>query len=216
MFRLSVLVFVSLIFGIAAKPHKPWNKITDQTFQDTLMSVDTKGKLEGKDLKEEVEPPEDMDETTDDIDPRMLIWKHNQETHSQKAEEVLEDRHHLSAADPSKVENLEAADIQPEPSESEDPTPEDLVRAWEMAAKYLAPLWLENPQRQPDSEQDAGSDPVFQSRLHHQPEEDLDHLFHPNVAPPLPVQVEARTDVEIQSPRKHMEPEEDLDHMHHL
>ncbi|XP_051935518.1 uncharacterized protein si:ch211-217g15.3 [Hippocampus zosterae] len=68
MFRIALLV--TLIFGIAAKPYKPWNKLGENAFQETARS-----EVGNMLLSVEVEPPEEMDQTDDDIDPKMKIWE---------------------------------------------------------------------------------------------------------------------------------------------
>jgi len=256
MFRISLIVCISLIFGVTAKPYKPWNKLTHEAFQDTVMSVDATGKMS---LKVEVEPPEDMDETQYVIDPNMMIWKKmtgtGQEKQPLKPEEDLDELHHPSVADLLKVQThnldaLPAADVQSEPSQENantgyNHTPEEdrddidhpvfrnvaleepeqdwdeiYHKANEELDAYLAPLVAEyksgTEHRAPYPE--LSKLLRREVRVHLQPEEDMDDLYHADVQQPIPHQGDAKAAAPADQPsqRKYSEPEEDLDDLYHL
>ncbi|CAK6951567.1 uncharacterized protein si:ch211-217g15.3 [Scomber scombrus] len=262
MFRISFIVCISLILGITAKPYKPLNKLTDETFQDTVMSVDANGKMS---WKVELEPPEDMDETQYDIDPSMKIWKKmtgaGQEKHPLKAEEDLDELYHPSVPDMLKVQMqnfdaLPAADIQSEPLQKDANTERSQVpeedkddmyhldlsneaseepeEDWgeisdegtEALDVYLAPLisgyrvgtQLRAEHPEPEVDQYHNSEPLRREvRVHLQPEEDMDDMYHRDIQQPVPYQDEAEAASPVGQPpqRKYSEPEEDLDDLYH-
>ncbi|XP_039994372.1 uncharacterized protein si:ch211-217g15.3 [Xiphias gladius] len=196
MFKVSLIVCVSLIFGITAKPYKPWNKLKDEAFHDTVMSLDDKGKMS---WGVEVKPPKDVGGTHNDIDPRMVIWKsmtgREQEKQPPKAEEDLDDLYHPSVADLLKVriQNLDvlsAADIQAEP------------------AQEYANMKYE---KEPDDH------PVFSKLASEEPEQDWDEVYHKareelyGYLVPLMADYKAGTEVRV----AHSEPEKDEDDLYH-
>ncbi|XP_070697131.1 uncharacterized protein [Pempheris klunzingeri] len=223
MFRFSLMVAVSLIVVITAKPYKPWSKHTGETFKDTVLSVDDKGKMS---WGVEVEPPEDMDETDYDIDPRMMIWKNmaggGRDKGPPKAEEDLDELHHPSMADLLRVQiqNLDAHNQEPEEDKDDTDHPvfsqvaaEEPEQDWdevyhkasEELAGYLAPLLAEYK---------TGAEVRV---AHSEPERDEDDLYHKDLPEPIPYQddPEAAAPVYVPSQRKYSEPEEDLDDLYH-
>ncbi|KAM6997342.1 uncharacterized protein LKV04_006069 [Tautogolabrus adspersus] len=229
MFRFSLIVSVSLIICITAKPLKPWNKFTDEAFQHSVMSVNKDGKMS---WGMEVEPPENMDETDYDVNPSMQIWKSmtggGEVKQHLKAEEDLDELHHPSMADLLRVQmqNMETlpADIPAQfmqveedkddvhhpdfevlPAEPEQDWDAVYNKAWEEVGGYLAPLLAKNQ---------AGAE---LPALYSEPEEDMDDLYHKDFLQPVPYQDEApaaaRVDLPFQG--KHSEPEEDLDDIYH-
>ncbi|XP_051273506.1 uncharacterized protein si:ch211-217g15.3 [Dicentrarchus labrax] len=160
MFRFSLIVCVSLIFGISAKPYKPWDKHTDEAFQDTVMSINDKGEMS---WGVEVEPPEDMDKTAYDIDPAMGIWKIVTGSEPGKqplnAEEDLDMLSHPSLTDLLKLHlkmtgALPDADIQG-------------VLAANMEHK-----------QEPEEDKDDDDHPVFSQVNLEEPEQDWDEVYH--------------------------------------
>ncbi|KAA8583847.1 uncharacterized protein si:ch211-217g15.3 [Etheostoma spectabile] len=207
MFRFSQIVCFSLIFGITAKPYEPWNKLTDEAFQDTVMSIDDKGKMS---WGVEVEPPEDMDQTDYDIDPSMRIWKSmtGQDKQPMKAEEDFDELYHPSMVDLLKVQfqNLDAfpaADIQAEP--------------WREDAniKY---------NQEPEEDKDAIDHPDFKVAknkageevhvAHSELEKDEDELYH-HEGPPVQMELLSREVMGESEVRVHLQPEEDMDDLYH-
>ncbi|XP_061765906.1 uncharacterized protein si:ch211-217g15.3 [Nerophis ophidion] len=193
MFRITLLV--CLIFGIAAKPHKSWNKPADKAFQETVMS----GK---RPLSVEVEPPEDMDETDIDIDPSMKIWEDIVATGNinkvMVAEEDRDDVHH-----PSDLRNLQHAQDNTDKEEPEQDSDVMYHKAVEELQRYMAPLIGEDknrvrfpqplpeeseapahvrrqvePEQYRDDNRAAVVDWPSENNKYNQPEEDLDHLYH--------------------------------------
>lgn len=223
MFRICLIVCVLLISGITAKP---WNKLTGEAFQDTVLSIDSEGRMS---VGVEVEPPEDMDETHYEIDPRMKIWQSmtggGQEKQFHKAEEDLDDQYHPSVEDlQAQIINLDAvpaaelwkeAAIMKDGQEAEDgiyyPAEEpeqDWNEAYNKAReeldRYLAPLVAKN------------RDEVEVRGAVYEPEEDKDDLYHGD-APSWSVEMESlkeetRSESEV---RIHEVPEEDMDDMYH-
>ncbi|XP_074502564.1 uncharacterized protein LOC141774111 [Sebastes fasciatus] len=197
MFRFSLIVCVSLIFGITAKPYKPGNK--DEAFQDTVMSLDDKGKMSWQ-----VEPPEDMDGTDYDIDPSMQIWKSmnsgGPDKRPLKAEEDLDELYHPSMVDLNvQIPNLDAvpaADIQAEP--------------WQEEAnmKY---------NQEPEEDRDDIDHPGFSKVVSDEPEQDWDEVYHKpreelaRYLVPMVAEYEAGAEISV----AHSEPEEDEDELYH-
>ncbi|KAI4813145.1 hypothetical protein KUCAC02_024493, partial [Chaenocephalus aceratus] len=246
--RFSLIVCISLIFGVTAKPYKPWNKLPDEAFQDTVMSLDGEGKMS---WRVEVEPPEDMDETDYDIDPEMKIWKSmtgGQEEQPLKAEEDLDELYHPSVVDLLKEPEEDKDDVdhpgfgEAAPNEPEQDWDEVYHRASEELAGYLASLVAGNKpvaeirvshsepekdelyhhhdqgsaaQKELLSHEVAGESEV---RVHFQPEEDMDDLYHKDLLKLIP----HPADTEAAAPanpnpfqRRHSQPEEDLDNLFH-
>lgn len=201
-------------------------------------SMDENGKMS---WRVEVEPPEDMDETHYDIDPRMMIWKGKTGSgpHKQplKAEEDLDELYHPSVADLKvQIQNLDAlpaADIQAEPSQQD------------ANMKYNQEAEDEDDINHPDFNKVASEEPeqdwdevyhkareeldVYLAPLvagykagaevhfaHSEPEEDEDDLYHGDEQrSPVqmePLRREVRRDSEV---RVHLQPEEDMDDLYH-
>ncbi|XP_074531961.1 uncharacterized protein LOC141795095 [Halichoeres trimaculatus] len=224
MFRFSLLIAVSLIVGLSAKPYKPWNKFTDETFQDTVMSMDKDGKLSWV----EVEPPEDLDETHYDVDPSMKIWKSmtgGEGPQHMEAEVDLDELYHPSMADllQVQIQNMDVVPDEEAPPKFEQPE-EDLAhprfelvqeepeqewdedKAREVVAKYLAPFMV-------DYQKGAEVQPLYS-----EPEEDMDDVYHRDLPELVLHQDEAEPAaalVDLPSQRKYSEPEEDLDGIYH-
>ncbi|XP_035028950.1 uncharacterized protein si:ch211-217g15.3 [Hippoglossus stenolepis] len=239
MFRFSLLVCVSLILGITAKPYKPGNKLTDAAFQDTVMSMDDKGKMS---WGVEVEPPEDLDETDYDIDPRMKIWKSMAgRERPLQAEEDLDELHHLLKDQIPNQDVLPVADMSyDEPEEDRDDIDHPVFR--EVASQEAeqveskAGVWTHVAHSEPEEDKDdlyhrddqrwlVHMEPLRldvmggrQVRLHLQPEEDMDDLYHKDHQQPALYQDAAESDAPVDLPyqRKHSEPEEDLDDLYHM
>lgn len=172
----------------------------------------------------EVEPPEDMDDTDFNIDPRMKIWKGMTGSEEDKqlkdgegAEEDLDELHHLSMADLLKVQiqklgALPVPDIQVDPlqeSEVDSEEPEqdqDEVyrKVMEELGGYLAPLMADYK---------AGAEVRV---AHSEPEKDEDEVHHhddlysPVQIEPLGSEVRGESEVRVR-----LQPEEDRDDLYH-
>ncbi|XP_062257436.1 uncharacterized protein si:ch211-217g15.3 [Platichthys flesus] len=244
MFRFSLIVCVSMILGITAKPYKLGNKLTDAAFQDTAMSMDDKEKTS---WGVEVEPPEDLDQTDYDIDPSMKIWKSMAgRERPLKAEEDLNELHHLSMRDLLK-DQIPNQDVLPvadmlynEPEEDRDDIDHPVFR--EVASQQAeqveskAGVWTRVAHSEPEEDKDelyhrddqpllVQTEPLRievtgerQVRLHLQPEEDMDDLYHEDHQQPALYQDAAKSEAPVDLPyqRKHSEPEEDLDDLYHM
>ncbi|XP_070833796.1 uncharacterized protein [Chaetodon trifascialis] len=236
MFRFSLVVCVSLIFGITAKPYKPWNKLTDEAFQDAVMSIDENGKMS---WGMEVEPPEDMDETNYEIDPHMKIWKNTkgsgQDKQPLQAEEDLDELNHPSVPDILKVQiqnvgALPAADVQ-----AEDVNVKNYQEAEEDKDDIDHHVFSKTASEEPEQDRDdiyhkameelneyqaplmAKSNAAAEVHaVHSEPEMDKDDLYHrddqrlPVQMEPLGLEVRGEREVRI-----HLEPEEDRDSLYH-
>ncbi|KAF7652546.1 hypothetical protein LDENG_00094950 [Lucifuga dentata] len=219
MFRLFLIV--ALTCGIIAKPSKPWN--TDAAVQDTVVSIDAKGKMS---WGVEVEPPQDMDEGDYDIDPRMIVWKSmtgGQDGKHLMAEKDLDKLYHPSMLDLQKL-NIPATDIHSgllqedtnarydEPEKDMDDiahpfsimSPEDPKQDWdeirEVMARYLAPLVAKT---------NTGTE-IHKAQM--EPEEDEDDLYHEDSHSPEQMEQVAG---EVREVRVHLQPEEDMDDLYH-
>ncbi|XP_057703502.1 uncharacterized protein si:ch211-217g15.3 [Corythoichthys intestinalis] len=197
MFRIAL--FVTLIIGIAAKPYKPWNKLSDHDIQDTVMSGDTKWKMP---INVEVEPPEDMDETDFDIDPKMKIWE-EKEKQASVAEADRDDVHHPS--------------VKNSPAEVEE---QDLDAVYQKAraevVRYLAPLTVEYKMKLQHVQLEP-EDNAAHVRRHLKPEVDMDDVYHPDVQSLIPSYQDDNdaASLDWSSDRHYDKPEEDLDHIYH-
>ncbi|XP_029376247.1 uncharacterized protein LOC115055016 [Echeneis naucrates] len=213
MFRISLIVCASLIFGITAKPYKPWNKLKGDALQDTVMSIDDGGKMS---WSVEVEPPEDMDETHYDVDPRMMIGKSmtgSQRAKPLKAEEDLDERHHPSLAELPNIENMEvlsAADMQSEYNEEPEGDRDDIDHPVFSEEAQLGQDWekVDNKVREQLN--------IYLIPLIAEPERDEDDLYHRDEQL-SPVQTEllrpeVRREHEV---RVHLQPEDDMDDLYH-
>ncbi|XP_059214772.1 uncharacterized protein si:ch211-217g15.3 isoform X1 [Centropristis striata] len=191
-------------------------KLTDEAIQDTVMSIDDKGKMA---WRVEVEPPQNMDETDYDIDPSMKIWKSmrdiEQDKQPWKAEEDLDDLRHPSVVDLKVQTRNMDADIQAEPWQEVsnmkyNPEPEldmDEVyhKALEDVAGYLAPLRADFK---------AGEEARVE---YSEPEKDEDEMYHRDDQSSSVQMEELSREVMVQSERVrvHLEPEEDMDDLYH-
>lgn len=190
---------------------------------------------------EKVEAPEDMDETSYDIDPRMMIWKSmkgsGQDKQHLKAEEDLDELYHPSMPDLLKVQIQNvgappAADGQREPLQ-EDTSVKYYQKPEEDRDDIDHPVFSKMASEEPKQDQDEIYSKAMKElnehqlgleargegkvRLHLQPEEDRDHLYHKDVPLRTPYQgdTEAAAAVEAPFQRVYSEPEEDLDHLYH-
>ncbi|XP_031160050.1 uncharacterized protein si:ch211-217g15.3 [Sander lucioperca] len=238
MFRFSQIVCFSLIFGITAKPYKPWNKLTDEAFQDTVMSIDDKGKMS---WGVEVEPPEDMDQTDYDIDPSMMIWKSmtGQDKQPLKAEEDLDELYHPSMVDLLKVQiqNLDAlpaADIQTEPwredanaKNNQEPVEDkdaiDHRDFSKVASDEPEQDWDEVYHKAREELDGHLAPPVAKYKAgaevrvaHSELEKDEDELYHhDHQGPPVQMESLSREVMGESEVRVHLQPEEDMDDVYH-
>nr|XP_046258730.1 uncharacterized protein si:ch211-217g15.3 [Scatophagus argus] len=245
MFRFSLIYCVVLVFGVIAKPYKPWNEVKDEAFQDVVMSINDRGKMS---WGIEVEPPEDRDEAKFDIDPRMMIHK--------KAEEDLDELYHPSVVDLDvQVQNLRAQDEADVKGEQEHANIRYHQEPEEDNDDIDHPVFSEVNSEEPEQDlDDRYSDPLMaayragvevhvepeknedelyhqddqrslvrtavrdesQVRVHPLPEEDMDDLYHKDVAQPIPYQGDTEAAApDVPSQRMYSQPEEDLDYLYH-
>lgn len=262
MFRISLIISVLLIFSITAKP---WNKLPDEAFQETVMTIDDEGKPS---FKVEVEPPENMDGIHYNIDPQMRIWKSmtggGQSKQFLKAEEDLDEVYHPSLPELLQVQKQNlgpAADTQAElpqedvkvqyrqeveedrdfinhpdfeevaAQEPEENLDDAYNKAREELAEYLAPLVAKHKagahvapyQPEKDEDQFLPLDGLRREmserkfRVHLQPEEDMDGIYHKDFLVPVFNQdnTEAAAPVDLPFQGKYSVPEEDMDHIYH-
>ncbi|XP_072247716.1 uncharacterized protein [Leuresthes tenuis] len=212
MFRISLIVSVSLIVCVTAKP---WIKPADKPFQEAVLSIDDNGKLS---LEVEVEPPENLDGVHHEIDPRMRFWKSmagsGQDKQPLKAEEDLDELYHPSLAElQDQIQNLDSpsqlekdddqlSPVQIEPEEDMD----DLYHK----DPFMPALYQEEPRAA------AAVDVLFQAK-YSEPEEDMDDLYHKDPFMPALYQEEPRAAAAVDVPfqAKYSEPEEDMDDLYH-
>lgn len=171
----------------------------------------------------QVEPPEDMDETSYDIDPRMKIWKSmkgaEQGRQHLEPEEDLDELFHPSLADlriqmenqdvPSAVQAVqEVASVKysQEPEDRDDIDHPDVFEEVKAAPEPVKMAALEAQVR-------GQGEP----RVHVEPEEDMDDLYHKDVQPFIVYQSEGEADAPAEVPPQRMydEPEGDLDYLYH-
>ncbi|KAF7219898.1 uncharacterized protein si:ch211-217g15.3 [Nothobranchius furzeri] len=229
MFR--VFVSVLLLLGVTAKP---WNKLTNEAFEDAVRSLHENGKLS---WEVEVKPPEDTDGVQYAIHPGMQIWKNYP-----NVKEDLEKLHHPSSAE-LHAQILDPAAEVPISTKMKQEVVEDRVGidpvfaevvkeqpevVWNEDNKKLgekfAPLAAEDKvevvgiPHQPETDKDelpSGSRRA--TRLYLQPEEDMDDLYHKDVPMEVLLQVDSKAAALVDLPfeRKYSEPEEDLDPLYH-
>ncbi|XP_054456369.1 uncharacterized protein si:ch211-217g15.3 [Anoplopoma fimbria] len=240
MFRFSLIVCVYLIFGISAKPYKSWNKHTDEAFQDTVVSLDDKGRMS---WGVEVEPPEDMDETQYDIDPRMMIRKSmtagGEDKKPLKAEEDMDELYHPSMVDLlngqiQSLDALPAADIRTEPwqeyanMKNHQQPEEDKDDVDHPGFSMVDP---DEPEQDWDEvynkareELDVYLAPLMSGYIagaevrvaHSEPEKDEDELYHhDDQGSPVQMELLSREVMGESEVRVHLQPEEDMDDLYH-
>lgn len=152
----------------------------------------------------EVEPPQDMDIATFDIDPNMLIWKAVKDQIQQKYNRPEEDKDALYHPFDLKL-----------PADLKHPEP------------FIYPQMYDNPEEDRDDLYhgmfNVNDDELQDSkvtgdngRLHLSPEEDKDDLYHADIGGQRPdQQVPVMNMFPIQPERVHEEPEIDLDGIYH-
>ncbi|XP_019115134.2 uncharacterized protein si:ch211-217g15.3 [Larimichthys crocea] len=235
MLRFSLIVCLSLIFGITAKPFKPGNKLTDEAYQDVVVSMDDKGKMS---WGVEVEPPEDLDETDFAIDPRMKIWKNMMSSGQNKPLKAGEDSDklfHPSMTDLIKFQ-MQNQGVSAFLSASEHSQKDDSLKLTEDSDKLLhssvsdllkmriqnqgvsAFLSAAEPSQkdanmksyqEPEEDRDDIDHPAFSDSLK-EPEQDWEKVVHEYLAP-LTAQNKGGAKVHV----VHSEPEMDKDDLYH-
>lgn len=92
-------------------------------------------------------------------------------------------------------------------------------KAREELAGYLAPMVLKNMVGVPyveEKNEDHHMKSVGEVRVHLQPEEDMDDIYHKDIfIPVLHDDTKAPPPADLQFQRKYSEPEEDMDHVYH-
>uniref|UniRef100_A0A1A7WBF1 Uncharacterized protein n=1 Tax=Iconisemion striatum TaxID=60296 RepID=A0A1A7WBF1_9TELE len=237
MFRVSVIVSVLLILGITAKP---WNKLTNEAFEEAVRSLHENGKLS---WEVEVEPPENIDDIQNEIDPRKnypnveedLEKPHQPSTAELHAQihQVLDPAAEVQAELPKSIKmkyNQEAEEDRddidhPVFAEVVDEQPEEVwneeyKRLIEKFAPLAAGYKAEVVGAPYQPETDQNELPLGSRRtagLYLQPEEDMDDLYHKDVPMEVLPQVDTKAAAHVDLPfqRKYSEPEEDLDHLYH-
>ncbi|XP_077352400.1 uncharacterized protein LOC144001727 [Festucalex cinctus] len=168
-------------------------------------------------LHVEVEPPQDLDETDDDIDPKMKIWENMATTGKEKraleAEVDLDDIHHPSMKKfPAQYEKEV---FSKEPEQDWDAVNH---KAREQLDGYLAPLTAEYKMARLVQTQPEKTEALEVVRRHLEPEADMDDLYHPDVQSWMPSYQDddnAAAPFNWQSDGNYDQPEEDLDHLYH-
>ncbi|XP_064788074.1 uncharacterized protein si:ch211-217g15.3 [Oncorhynchus masou masou] len=220
MFRISVLICISLlVYGNSAKPYKSRDKVAESAVQETLISE--KEVMFDLGLKQ-VEAPEDMDITNNDIHPVMPIWKNMEGGGGKRKKvekEVVQGRYSTTEEDmdhlyhPS-MEQTHDADLARARSQPEDtfvgmaiqtePLEEDITKYYQEAG-----IDLDNISH------------LFSGQVDPQhPEQDWDELYHPEMKRgdglyqvDVPHQGElSAVGAEVKG---HSEPEEDRDDLYH-
>ncbi|XP_011482804.3 uncharacterized protein si:ch211-217g15.3 [Oryzias latipes] len=245
MFRISLVLGVSLLLGAAAKP---WDKRTEKAFQETSMFKHDKGEPS---QRVEVEPPEDMDKIHYDVAPRMRIWKSVRDGELDKQpvrpKEGLDELHLTSVSEinivqiqkldpPSNIPiKVFQGDAKFKPVGDEDgidrPVFRDVVvkkpeadmdeiyhkMKNEVAAGHLGPLVAKNNLDAASHRPETNVD-QNQRTVHLEPEEDMDAVYHKKTFIPALHQKNtkpAAAPVHMPSQRRHAEPEEDMDAVYH-
>ncbi|XP_061546825.1 uncharacterized protein si:ch211-217g15.3 [Phycodurus eques] len=175
-------------------------------------------------LSVEVEPPQDMDQTDYDIDPKMKIWENVAALGKEKqvlvAETDLDDVHHpsLQKLPAEDEDDSERPIFSDEPEQGWD---EVYHKARAELDGYLAPLTVEYKKMvrhvQPEPEE---TEALEQVRRHMEPEEDTDDLYHPDVQRWMPNYQDDYNDnaaapFDWKSDENYDERAEDLDHLYH-
>lgn len=184
----------------------------------------------------EVEPPEDMDSTDYNIDPRMRIWKsmtgEGQDKETVKAEEDLDDLNHPSVADLLKVQiQNPAADDQVDPLQ-EDVHMKNYQGPEEDRDDIYHPDFSAVDSEEPEQDWDDHAREELGGNLtplmanykaaaevpvaHSKPERDDDKLYHQDAhSSPVGTELLAREVKADSAVRVHLQPEEDLDELYH-
>lgn len=179
----------------------------------------------------EVEPPEDMDSTDYNIDPRMRIWKsmtgEGQDKETVKAEEDLDDLNHPSMADLQNPADDQVDLLQ------EDVHMKNYQEPEEDRDDIYHPVFSAADSEEPEQDWDD----IYQAReelggnlpliadynaaaevpvAHSEPERDEDELYHQDThSPPVATELMAREVKADSAVRVHLQPEEDLDELYH-
>ncbi|XP_036403327.1 uncharacterized protein si:ch211-217g15.3 [Megalops cyprinoides] len=202
MFRIPLLISVSLILhGITATPYSR-DKAGDSQYQETIKAEEFNGKM-ALGMKE-VEPPEDMATTDDDIDPDMVIWKAMRASRGQKYAVAEEDRDELYH--PSMVHMAEAHEqLAPEPDEEEGVLGNSpMARLYQRAEPDMDDVFHGFP----------GAGGLEDPPHVQEPEEDKDDLYH-GYMPEHNLQQQPQPKQEQSVHRVYTQPEEDRDHLYH-
>ncbi|CDQ92361.1 unnamed protein product, partial [Oncorhynchus mykiss] len=218
--RISVLICISLlVYGNSAKPYKSWDKVAESAVQETLMSE--KEVMFDLGLKQ-VEAPEDMDITNNDIHPVMPIWKNMRGGGGKRKKvekEVVQRRYSTTEED---MDHL----YHPSMEQTHDA---DLARARFQPEDTFVGMAIQTEPLEEDNTkyyQESGIDldnisHLFSGQVDpRHPEQDWDELYHPEIKRgeglyqvDMPHQGElSAVGAEVKG---HSEPEEDRDDLYH-
>ncbi|KAJ8418190.1 hypothetical protein AAFF_G00138990 [Aldrovandia affinis] len=233
MSRISLIISIALfLYGSTAMPLSSSAKL-ETLYQETLKSEEFNGKV-SLGMKE-VEPPEDMAVTDDDIEPGMAIWKAAKRSRGQKhatAEEDKDDLYsqsHLATEFTPSLRRTETSSITPLA---------DALEAHKLRGANPGPqeAFQNDPPAQPYKQAELDMDDLFHGfpgvegqriqvqkeqrrpMVYTQPEEDRDDLYHrspPDQHPRQQPQVQPEPQPEPRGQMIYTHPEEDRDHLYH-
>nr|XP_015201899.1 PREDICTED: uncharacterized protein LOC107077309 [Lepisosteus oculatus] len=209
MFRFFLLSTISVFLSAStARPHLTWEEVDPGQYQDVVLDLD--GKL-SVDIRQ-IEPPEGLAITDEDVHPGMAIWKavrHVTEQAHLKAEEDRDDLDH-----PFSAEHLAQA-LGPRQS------PELGIRNAAAAERrqeadelyHAFPRAKDSAQARQDAEFHLPRDFAgLYASQNQEPEDDVDHIHHP--PQPGPRHNPAVQTEPVSYEVKH-QPEEDRDPIYH-
>ncbi|XP_041722728.2 uncharacterized protein si:ch211-217g15.3 [Coregonus clupeaformis] len=226
MFRISALICISLlVYGNSAKPYKSWGKVAESAVQETLMSEEEKGMFD-LGLKQ-VEAPENMDITDNDINPVMPIWKNMRGDRGGGKRQKVEKEVEIEVVKGRYSTTEEDMDHLYHPS-MEQPQEADLARARPQTEDTFVGVAIQTEPIEEDNTkyyQEAGIDLDNISHLFsglvdpRHPEQDWDELYHPEMKggdwPQVDVPHQGELSAVGAEVRGHSKPEEDRDDLYH-
>ncbi|XP_037541196.1 uncharacterized protein si:ch211-217g15.3 [Nematolebias whitei] len=242
MFRVSMIVSALLIVGITAKP---WNK--NEAVEEKVVSVDEKERLSWEveppedmhDIHYDIDPrmrvwksmkvpkvEEDWDELNHPSTNELRLQIQNTDSAEDDQTENYVVEYRQDAKDRNSIDHAVFSEvIAEEPQDSDEDNEER-----EKVLRYLAPLMaghkvdVGGALDQPDVNEDQVSSVEMEAvrsnregRIHLQPEEDMDDLYHKEVLVPVFYQDDSKAAAPVHMPaqRKYTEPEVDMDDLYH-
>ncbi|KAK5602301.1 hypothetical protein CRENBAI_014185 [Crenichthys baileyi] len=176
---------IVIVLLIVSIDAKPLNKLSDEHMKEMVVSTDDNGKLFWGVM---VEPPEDLDRIQFEVDPSMKIW--NSMKNSGQDKQYLKPEEDLDEI------------YHPSTSELRAQMRKFGYQAKEKDEDQYLPARIEH-----SSEREV--------RIHLQPEEDIDDLYHKQPLISVLQQEVAEAPADLPSQRKYAKPEEDLDDIYH-
>ncbi|KAJ8332662.1 hypothetical protein SKAU_G00424510 [Synaphobranchus kaupii] len=222
MFSIFLLIATALfLYGSSAKPHSSWAKVEEDQFQRTLTSQELSRKM-SVGLKE-VEPPEELAVTDDDIDPEMAIWKAAQWSRGQKhlaSEQDRDDLYHPSLEHvPEAGANAGPREVvwnNPpiQPYQRAEPDRDDEFHGLPGSQAREPEPDRDQVHRRYIPDQRSAIEPQPRHLVYTHPEEDRDEVYHGNIPDQRPHR-QPQVQPEPLSHMTHTQPEEDRDHLYH-